>query len=101
MGLREKKDLTTIEGEIMDCLLCLPKLEKLSFYGCENLASLPERFGECKSLTTLNLNGCKNLFELPDSIGDLTSLTELNLGGCYMPEALQAQLENQGCDVIL
>lgn len=33
-GFEQRKDITTIEGEVMDLLLCLPKLKNLSFVEC-------------------------------------------------------------------
>ena len=89
-------------------LVSLPKrfgecksLTKLDLSFCKNLESLPDRFGECKSLTSLNLEYCSNLVSLPDRFGECKSLTFLNLHLCpageNMPEALKAQLKNQGC----
>ena len=65
-----------------DSFCDLSNLTKLAFCdwgsGCEKLESLPERFGQLKSLVTLNLAGCTSLEALPVGIPTLTSSLPLH-----------------------
>ena len=47
------------------------------------LVSLPERFGELKSLTSLNVRECQSLVSLSEGFGELRNLQTLNLNSCY------------------
>ena len=68
---------------------------------CANLTSLPERIGDCKSLTKLDLTYCENLTSLPERFGELDKLGTLWMdktpAGRNMPADLKAKLEGQGC----
>ena len=66
-----------------------------------NLVTLPERFGELKSLTSLDLTWCQKLVALPERFGDLVNLKKLNLryspAGRNMSTSLEAQLKARRC----
>ena len=121
LDLKSCKSVVSLPERIGD----LKALTELNLGFCSGLVSLPERIGRCESLTHLNLQYCKSLVSLPDSIGDLKALQFLSLERCTtleslpkrfgeltslralylyntaagknMPEALKAQLKNQGC----
>ena len=72
--------------------------------GYLRFAALPERLGDCASLTTLHLWYCRSLTALPERLGDCASLTRLDLRQCSrLPRHLDVaeRLKARGCGVLL
>jgi len=61
----------------------LKYLEKIDIYGYRGVAlkSLPEEFGDLRSLKVLYLRDCLGMKSLPESFGKLTNLQDISLLG--------------------
>ena len=72
----------------------LTSLEDLNMKGCTSVLSLPESFCRLSSLKKLDLSGDEqdpmNLESLPERFGQLRSLVTLNLRACKQLRALPA-----------
>ncbi|CAI5477892.1 unnamed protein product [Closterium sp. Yama58-4] len=76
---------------------CVPKvscrmLRELEFRCCEDLAPLPEDFGQLKALESLFLVGVAGITDLPDSFEQLQRLHSLSIYGCYDLSSLPSSL---------
>ncbi|GLJ34002.1 hypothetical protein SUGI_0683850 [Cryptomeria japonica] len=69
------------------------RLHYLSFFA-PNLSSLPDGFGNLKSLKSLDLGRCEQLSELPGSFTQLIHLENLNLSFCAKLKLKLDVLEN-------
>ncbi|RCV37642.1 hypothetical protein SETIT_8G080000v2 [Setaria italica] len=71
-----------------------PALQKLSFYFCSNLTSLPEGIQQLSSLQSLELRYCHSISALPEWLSDISSLTKLVIKRCDSIKSLPACIQH-------
>ncbi|XP_059074495.1 disease resistance protein Roq1-like isoform X2 [Cryptomeria japonica] len=82
-----------IEG-LPDEFCCLQSLERLELVGCDELKSLPSKFGDLTNLQHLILKRCRGIEGLPEDFACLQSLKELVLSNCHKLKALPSKFSN-------
>ncbi|XP_059074491.1 disease resistance protein RUN1 isoform X2 [Cryptomeria japonica] len=82
-----------IEG-LPDEFCCLQSLERLELVGCDELKSLPSKFGDLTNLQHLILKRCRGIEGLPEDFACLQSLKELVLSDCHKLKALPSKFSN-------